>query len=38
MTQQQKFSHIKHIHTEDPTFVNNTLLQFANEISIYQKG
>ena len=38
MTQQQKFTHIKHLHTEDPTFVNNTLLQFANEISIYQKG
>jgi FkbM family methyltransferase len=38
MTQKQNFSHIKHIHTEDPTFVNNTLLHFANEVSIYQHG
>jgi len=38
MTQKQKFSHIKHIHTEDPTFVNNTLLQFANEVTIFQRG
>jgi len=34
----QDFIHIKHEHTEDPTFVNNKLLQLANEVSIYQKG
>jgi hypothetical protein len=34
----QDFIHIKHKHTEDPTFVNNKLLQLANEVSIYQNG
>ena len=34
----KNFSHIKHLHTEDPTFVNETLLQYTNEVSIYQKG
>ena len=34
----KNFSQIKHLHTEDPTFVNETLLQYTNEVSIYQKG
>jgi FkbM family methyltransferase len=34
----RQFSHIKHLFTEDPTFVNETLLQFTDDVSIYQKG
>ena len=38
MTQKQNFSHIRHPHTEDPTFINNTLLRFADEVTIFQRG
>jgi FkbM family methyltransferase len=34
----KNFSQIKHMFTEDPTFVNETLLQFTDEVQIYQRG